>query len=185
MHSGTQSTSRNPPPPAPDTPRQHAVVWSPAGAPAPAPLLASLAKRGIPVWTSTSSLLTMAHACAAHASAHNTLGVLVIFCQPAALIDPAQTALAIQQYAPRARCWVYDPAGTQSLRPLQPQDIVNWGAPPTSAPTPGPTPTSHPPLKLTPAPSNHHTPAPADANNDDDTLSPEELRMLLGRDAPR
>jgi hypothetical protein len=135
-----------------------------------------------------------------------TPSALVILVDAPRLAGASRACAAIGRYVAQARCWCYSAGLAQSLRPVTDQDLVNWGAVEVSAseaveafaamqskaqaagtPRPAGGLTGVRPgslLRLTPgtgpAPSN---PAHGDAD-DSHLLTPQELRMLLGHDAP-
>lgn len=179
---------------------QRAVVWMPANTTAPPPLLDSLRKRDIHVTMTYSGLLTMAHACSAHMDQSRKVGTLIVLCEPTKLPAVAETCLAIKRYATRAKLWLFDPKGKQSLRAVTDQDLVNWGAvAPDATSTEGVLDaygargvrsigtTAAFGLKLAgsdakPKLAGEKSIGQVTPDPDDETLSAEELRMLLGRD---
>jgi hypothetical protein len=183
-------------------PEQRAVVWMPASTTAPPALLDSLRKRNILVTMTYSGLLTMAHACAAHQQPEKKVGVLVILLEPTKLPAIAEACLGIRRYATRAKLWVYDPKSSQSLRAVSEQDLVNWGAvAPDGTSTEGVLDSygargvrsigagASFGLKLSgsdakPRLIGERSTGQVTPDPDDETLSADELRMLLGKPKP-
>jgi hypothetical protein len=132
----------------------------------------------------------MAHACLLGK------GTLLVLCEPAKLTGPAQVVLALRKYSPGVVVYAFVPGSAQLLRPVNDQDLVDWGAPgkPASeAARMAPPRTSgsgKPFLRLT----EDETPRPIGpslpitehvASSAADVLSAEELAMLLGRNGSK
>ena len=107
---------------------QRAIVWLPAGAVPPATLVESLRKRDVPVTVADSPLIALAHACASH-NAAAVDGTLVVLCEAPTLPNIAETVVAMRRYAASAVIYVYQPGARQTLREVETQDLVDWGAP--------------------------------------------------------
>ena len=174
--------------------RPRAVVWSLRAETASAahlPLLESLNKQGAEPVVVQSDLWAMAHACLLGK------GTLLVLCEPAKLSGPAQVVLALRKYSPGVVVYAFVPGSTQLLRPVNDQDLVDWGAPgkPAAEQTrlapPRASGSGKPFLRLTdegePRPIGPSLPITEHVASVTiaDVLSAEELAMLLGRNGSK
>lgn len=182
-----------------------AVVWHAPDTAPPPNLMAALAARGIEATGVQSSYVALAQLCRAGRGASPALVIV----HPETMSDAVALWQAKSRYAPGARCWMYGPAASPTLRAIVEGDIMAWGGGDRREPEvvvkpqpnkaedslkigprrdpPGPKPRSGGPrLKLAGEPLPLPPPGgePAEEASPAPLLTPEELRMLLGDDEP-
>jgi hypothetical protein len=122
----------------------HCVVWHAPNAPPPADLLAALAKRHVTLEFRTGPFAALAEACfldrAFHAGQADPSGpghgVILVLVRAHELTDAPEVVRAVELYAPRTRCWRYEPGASVQLAAVTSADLISGPDAPTPPATP-------------------------------------------------
>jgi hypothetical protein len=116
-------------PAEPGSPAFRCVVWHAPGSVVPADLTAALGRRQMAIDHCCGPFAALAEVCALDremhdASHHGAGGVILVLVQAEALDDAAGVVRAVELYAPRVRCWRYEPAAAERLRAIGSADLA-------------------------------------------------------------
>lgn len=115
--------------------RARCVIWHAPGTDPPTELVAALDRRRVEVTAATSAFGALAELCvfereAARAQAGQPPTGVVLLASPDRLDDPAALVRAVQSYAGRTSCWVYQPGEREPLRAVTRHDVQAWSPAP-------------------------------------------------------
>lgn len=143
MPAGPDPLPPRAPPGAPASPpAARCVLWRPPGGDPPAELLESLRRRNLEIIDCTDPYTAMARLCLLQRETVAAVGAgravgpfILIVVAPTELPDAPDLVRAVERYAPRAACWMYEsldpasisgPSPNPRLRRIVPEDVQFW-----------------------------------------------------------
>jgi hypothetical protein len=113
----------------------HCIVWHAPGVPPPEDLLAALGKRHLNLSYCSGPFAALAEVCAlgrVDGSGDGLAagqGVVLVLVRAETLEDAGAVVRAVELYAPRARCWLYEPASPIRLRAVASAELERGASP--------------------------------------------------------
>lgn len=117
-------------PAEPGSPAFRCVVWHAPGGVVPADLTAALGRRHMGIEQCAGPMAALAEVCALDREVHDEgrpgvpPGVILVLVEAESLPDAPEVLRAVELYAPRVRCWRYEPGAADRLRAVGSADLA-------------------------------------------------------------